>query len=209
MSYQQAQLRWIYDNPVPDGDKTLYLVNAVVMSMGVREASKKGKWSAKMTLSDTSGQYQVKIWDGSAGEMPASYLNQTVAFNIKAETYKGNKYMSGFWEEQKAAIPPAKAASPPPMNGGATPSPAMRQDLPVFDENGQPMSLAEAEKKNQPSPEQQDRRDRGAALLAIATYNAKLPDYPIASLLADAEVAFNWVKTGRQAREPGQDDTAY
>jgi hypothetical protein len=202
MAYQQAQLRWVYDNPVPDNDRTLYLVNAVVGNFLKRESTKNGKWFTKMRIADVTGEYEAKIYDGNAGEMPQSYLGKTVAFNIKAERYKGKNYISGFWELEKAAIP----VKPP----CATPSPAMKQSLPVFDENGQVMTIQEADKALAAQDVTlQDRIDRGVALMAIATYNAELPDYAIENLLKDADTAFNWIKTGNvpvsEPDEPGSD----
>jgi hypothetical protein len=89
MQYQQAQLRWVWDNPVPDTDKqTLYLVNATLVAIIGRESTKTGKWFTKLTISDVTGQYDAKIFDGNSGEIPQSYIGQIVAFNIKAQDRK-------------------------------------------------------------------------------------------------------------------------
>ncbi len=224
---QLATLQWVAANPVPKDDRTMYLVNAVVESFGGREANKNGKWFTKMILVDATGRMEIKVWDGNAGQMPESYLGHTVAFNIKADNYKGKNYVSGFWELEKAAIPP-RAATPPPMGGGATPSSAMRQDLPVFDEQGQPMSLETAQAIQQAAgreksagggqldPQTQDRRDRGVAVMALASFLAtSKKELTVNDLILEAEQAFNYIKTGTvtinepdepQTREPDEDE---
>jgi hypothetical protein len=216
MANQQAQLRWVFDNPVPDNDQTLYLVNAIVKKFDKRETSKSAKWSTKMLLADDTGEFWVKVWDGNAGEMPQSYLGHTVAFNIKAQTFKGNKYVSGFWELEKAAIP----AKPP----YATPSPAMGTARPpVFDEHGNVMSIQEAQKAvetqksigvGQLDPQTQDRRDRGVAITAMAAFLATSKrELTVNDLIVESEAAFNYIKTGTvpvaEPDEPGASDTEF
>ncbi len=223
---QQATLQWVAANPVPKDDKTLYLVNAVVREFGMRKCvGDNKKWVTNIFLADNSGEMWVDVWDGKAGQMPQSYLGHTVAFNLKGSIYKGNSQVGGFWELDKAAIPPSRAATPPPMGGGATPSPAMRQDLPVFDKQGQPMSLVEAQEATgreksvrggQTTPDSQDRRDRGVAVLALASFLAtSKTEITVDQLIIATEQVFNYIKTGTvaisepdepQIREPGEDE---